>query len=139
MALANTSVLVVERAPPNGCHQYLYPRGWAPMTSCLSRRLSKISRWSDPGSFQTAVSALGPRACEILYTPFKSGDSISHSPLGLPKSKPQWPPKPKFQGLVQNRSLGSPMWASDPSLLEENLCNCNHPPVCGSPTWGYGS
>ena len=34
------------------------------------------------------ASALGPRACEILCEPFKSGVSISHSSLGLPKVSP---------------------------------------------------
>ena len=28
------------------------------------------------------------------------------------------------------------MWGSDPLLLEENLSNCDSPPVCGSPNLG---
>ena len=28
--------------------------------------------------------------------------------------------------------MGNPVWGSDPSLLEENLCNCNYPLVCRS-------
>ena len=40
---------------------------------------------SDPGSFQITAFALDSRACEILCRPFKSGVSISRSPLALLK------------------------------------------------------
>ena len=43
---------------------------------------------SDPGSFQITASVLGPRACKMLCAPFKSGVSISHSPLALLKASP---------------------------------------------------
>ena len=39
----------------------------------------------------------------------------------------------------RNPGLGSPVWGSDPSLLGENLCNCNYPQVCGSSTGELGS
>ena len=35
--------------------------------------------------------------------------------------------------------LEGPMCGLDRSPLGENLCNCNDSPICGSPTWGYGS
>ena len=30
------------------------------------------------------------------------------------------------------------MWGFDPSVLGENVCNCNYPLICGSATWGQG-
>ena len=45
----------------------------------------RSSGGSDPGSFQITASALAPGVCEILCASFKSGTSISHSPLALPK------------------------------------------------------
>lgn len=47
----------------------------------------------DPGAYRVTASALGSRACEILYVPFKSEVSISCSPMGLSKNKPHWPSK----------------------------------------------
>ena len=43
--------------------------GCAPVASCLSGRLSKVSRWSDPGSFQMTASVLGFRVCESCVRP----------------------------------------------------------------------
>ena len=57
--------------------------GEVPLASCLSGMLSKISKWTDPGSFQISASVLGLRVCELLCTPFKSGFSVSYSPLAL--------------------------------------------------------
>lgn len=31
--------------------------------------------------------------------------------------------------------LGSPMWGLDPSLLGEDFCSCNYPPICVSASW----
>ena len=33
--------------------------------------------------------------------------------------------------------LRSLMWGSDPSLLWEDLCNCDYPSICGLPSVGY--
>ena len=75
---------------------------------------------SDAGSFQTAASALGPRACEILCEPFESGVSVSHSHLALqkvsalafkakhPEDLSSWHRTPGLESLT---------WGSDPSLL----------------------
>ena len=45
MVLASTSDLMVERAPQNGCHPFLYAPGGVPLASCLSGKLSKVSKW----------------------------------------------------------------------------------------------
>ena len=44
MALASTSVLILEHAPPNVYHPCLFPQSEAPATFCLSRSLSEI-KW----------------------------------------------------------------------------------------------
>lgn len=46
------------------------------VSSYLSGKFYKISKWSNPGFFETISSALGLRACEILYILFKSRVSI---------------------------------------------------------------
>ena len=91
---------------------------------------------SDPGSFQLTVPALGPRACEILCTPFQSGVSLFHTSLW--KVSPSGLECQTFWGLFFPSRPGSLMWGSDPSLLGENHCSCNYSPICGSPTQGYG-
>ena len=84
MVPASTSVSVLERAPQNGCRP------------CLGLQFPPASLEHFPvsaggsatGSFQMTTSALSPRVCEILCAPFKSGVSISHSPLAPPKVIP---------------------------------------------------
>lgn len=93
----------------------------------------RSSNGSDPGFFQITAYAQDPRACETLCVFFRV--SVSHSFLALPlalKAKP-------CGGLsAQSRTtkLGSPVWALDPSLHEENLYSHACPPRCGSPTAG---
>ena len=142
VAPASTSVHVVERAPPNGCLQCLCPHGESQMPPNPPRGSPRSACGSDPGSFQITASALGSGVCAILCVPFKSGVSVSHSPLALPEVNPTGL-KAKRSGGSSSwcRTLGlwSPMWGSDPSLLGENLRNYNYPPVCGSPARGCGS
>ena len=49
---------------------------------------SRSAGGSDPGFFQIIVSAMGPRASEILCVPFKNEGSISHSRLSITKANP---------------------------------------------------
>ena len=57
--------------------------GGVSVASYLSRRLSKISKLVDPGSYETTVFVLGLRACEILCVPFRSWISVSYSFLAF--------------------------------------------------------
>ena len=88
MALASTSVHVIEWGPPNGSHQCLCPQGELQLLSDSLGDCPRLAGRSDPGSFQITASALGHRACETLCVPFKSWVSISYSPVGLPKVNP---------------------------------------------------
>ena len=100
MALAINSVLVVEQASKNSCCQCLCPQcelHW-PLAS-LGGSVRSAGR-SDLGFFQITASSLGLGACEILCAPFKSGTSISHSPLPLPKVSPFELQSQTFWGLV---------------------------------------
>lgn len=72
--------------------------------------------------------------CEIVCTPFKSGVSISHSPLTFPNISPVGSSKPDVLGAHPSSEgpLGwDPDVGSDPLLLGENLCHCDYPPICG--------
>ena len=42
----------------------------------------------DPRTFQTAVSSLRLGESKFVHQPFKSGISVSHTPLALPDVKP---------------------------------------------------
>lgn len=58
--------------------------------------------------------------CEVLCAPCKSRISFFSPPVFLLGDL-----------LVQKPWLGSPMWSLAPSLLGEDLYDCNYPPICG--------
>ena len=133
IALASTSVHMVEHTPKNDCCQFLCPTGELQLSPAFPRNSSESAGRYDLDSFQITASALGSGACEILFVPFNSRVSISF-PLAF-KAK-------HSRGLssqCRTPRLGSLMWGSDLSLCREKLCNYNYSPICGLPTWGYGS
>lgn len=75
-------------ASTHGWCQYLCP--W--VSSNLSSPLWETLQNQQVGLAQASIKLLFlpwvPRACEILYVPFKIGVSISHSPLACPKLNP---------------------------------------------------
>ena len=74
-----------RRSSPNGCHYCLCPPGELQLSLASLGNSPKSADRSDQRFFQITDSALGSRACEILCVPFRSGVSVSSSPLGLPK------------------------------------------------------
>ena len=60
----------------------------------------KLASGSDSCSFQIIAFVLGPRVCEILCVPFKSGVFISYSPLVHLKESTAGLQSQKFWGLV---------------------------------------
>ena len=78
MIIVNTSILVVEQTPKkkNGYCQYMCFQDELQLSSYLSRRLSRISKLSDPGFFQITAPVLEFRACEIVLL-VKSRISVS--------------------------------------------------------------
>ena len=134
--LASTSVLLVERAPKNGCCQFLCPEEKFQLPLASSGGSPRSASESDPGHFQITVPALGLRACEIWDMSFKNKVSISYRPPA-----PQYPNQAGLQSLT---FLGLPglcisIWVSDTLLLGKNLCNCDYSPFCVLPTQGSGS
>ena len=107
--------------------------GWGPGGSLRS------AGGSDPGSFQITASATASRVCEILCVHFKTGVSISHSALAVPKVSPTGLQSQTFWGLM---FLMQNCWAGEPDVRLRSLapwgepCNCNYPPICGSPSPG---
>ena len=69
--------------------------GGAPAASWLSGRLSKISRWVSPSSFQITTSVQDIGACEILCAPFKNRVYFPWR-SEPPKSEPSWSSKPNL-------------------------------------------
>ena len=88
MAFANTSVLMEAYALKNICCQQICHHGESQLLPASLGESSRSAGESDPGSFQMTASAFGLRAHEILCALFKSGVSISHSPLALLKLSP---------------------------------------------------
>ena len=80
-----------------------------------------LASGSDSGSFQIIASLMG---LEILCVSFKCRFSVSYSHSVLPHTSPTGLQSQIFWRLI--------FGAQDP-------CNCDYPPVCGSPTQGYGS
>ena len=88
MVLVSTSVHMVEKTAPNGCHQCLCPQGKLQLPSASPGGSSRLAGGSDPGFSHITASALGLGAHEVLCVPFKNGVSVSHSSLALPQNKP---------------------------------------------------
>ena len=84
MALASTSVFMVGWASKMAAASVYVPRVRPKCLLPVSETLQD-SWWVWPGSFQITASVLGHRGCEILCASFKSGVSISYSPLALLK------------------------------------------------------
>ena len=95
MALASTSVPMVEGTLKNGCCQCLCPQGELYLLPVSPGDFPSSAGRSDPGSFQITASAWGPGACEILCAPFKS--SVS---LDLPEVSPTSLQSQMFWGLI---------------------------------------
>ena len=87
-------------SPPNGCCQHLFPHCESQLLPPSPGGSASLTSGSDPGSFHITASALGARACEILCAPFKSGVSVSHSPLAFPKLIPTGLQSQMFCGLI---------------------------------------
>ena len=100
MALASTSVLVIEWNPPNSCCQHLCPHCESQLLPASTGGSASSASGSDPGSFHVSASAPGAGVCEILYVSFKSGVSNSHSPLAFPKLSPTGLQRQMFCGLI---------------------------------------
>ena len=90
----------VEEALPNGSCQRLCPQGGCQLPPASPGGSPRPVSGSYPGFFQISASALGPRACEILCALFKSGVSIPHIPLDLPKVRPISFQSQMFWGLI---------------------------------------
>ena len=117
MALASSSVYVVEQAPQNGYYQCLCPQA--------ELQLLPASPGGSPRS--AGGSDLLLRVLEhvrFLCVPFKSGVSISLSPLGLPKVSPAG-----LQGQILWEFV-SPMedsWSGKPNMGLEPLTPLGEP------------
>ena len=87
-------------SPQNGCCRRLCPQDelWLPPAS-LGDSPRSAGR-SASGYWQMAASALILEQVRFLCAPFKSGDSISHSSLGLPKVSPTGLQRQMFWGLI---------------------------------------
>ena len=117
------------------------PKGSSSSVSHLSRRLTQISREVWP-RFLSNDFCPGSQSMWDLFVFFKGGDLISHKPQVFPNVNPTGPQSQAFGGSsswCRTHGLRSTIWGSDPSLLGRNLCGCNYPLVCGSPTQGCGS
>ena len=95
---------------------------------------------SDPGFFPTTASVLRPRASEILagMHPLRA-ESLFPVTLQLSCIQVSLAVRTRcFEGLpswCRTTGLGSPVWGSDFSLLWNNLCTYDYPPVVDTLPW----
>ena len=79
----------------------------------------------------------GVLECEILCAPLRA-ESLFPTVVWLSYKQALLAFKAKHSGgssfRCRTHRLGSPMWGSDRSILGQNLCNYDYPPVCGPPT-----
>ena len=120
MVLASTSVLMVENAPQNGCHQHLCPQGESPLPPVSWEGSLRSASDSDPVSFQITASVLGFRTCEIMHTPIKSKVSVSCNSLAFLHTSPAGFQSQIFRGLIF--PVQDP-WAGKPSVGPQTSCS----------------
>ena len=101
---------MVEHTLKNDSPQWLSPQ---PFPLASPGGLVRSAGGSDSGSFQITASSLDPRAYEIWYAPFKSGVSIFHSLLDLPRVSPSGLQSQMLWGLI----FLAQCWAQNPSSL----------------------
>ena len=126
---------------------------WATAAPCLCRRPSNTSRQAWLSLLWGHCSfPMGPDVHTTLCVPFKSGVSVSPSPVKVLQSSPSSLPSLilwEFFLLLPDPRLGSLTWGSEPSLQWVDFCGISvlqfvsHPPNsygiwfycdCASPT-----
>ena len=141
MPLASTRALMVVTALQNSCHQHLCPQG----KPHLPPPFREVPQDQQVGLTQAPFKLL-PLGWISEHVRFYMSPLREESmfPTALWLSHTSAPPafKARSSGGLSSwcwtPRLGSLMWGSDHSLLGENLCSCDYPPICGLPTWGVG-
>ena len=86
-----------------------------------------------PACFQITVSTWGHRALRFCVSPLRIQSVFFIAP-GSPESKPHWSLEPNVLEVqpsqCRTHRIGNLMWILDPSVLGENLCNCNNAHLC---------
>ena len=141
MALARASVHEVEWFPQNASLQCLCLQGEFQLPPASPRSCLRSVGGSDPGSLKLLLLPW-VLECVRFCVCLLRVESLSHSAQALLKLSLTGLQSQTFWGLiflVQGPGLGSRMWSSDPSLLGENLYDCNCLPICRLPTQVCGS
>ena len=134
MVLASTNVVVVEQAPQNDYVPWGSTSRLLPLREALQDQqvcLTQTSfKWLHlPSESWSVWDVVHPVRVESIY----------HSALTLLKVGPTAFQSQIFWGFIfLLQDPREPDGGSDPSLLEENFCCCNYPPICGTPTQGMG-
>ena len=142
MVLASTSGLMVEWDSQNTCHKCFCHQRESQL-SLQEPLKDQQASGSDRLLSNYCLCTGRLRVYEILSASFKGKVSVYYSPTSFPHARP-----PGFQSqtswgfivLVHNLWVAVLMWGLGPSLLGENLCNCDW---LSSSLWvmdqGYGS
>ena len=136
--LASTNALTVEQAPPKWLPPASMSLRIVLIASYQSKSLSKISKGVWPDSFQTTTSVLVLECMRFCICPLRV-ETVAGSPLPLPYLSRTGLQNYMFCRLISpvcSPRLERLTCGSDPSLLGENLCNCDYPPIRGLPLPG---
>ena len=114
-----------------------------PVASCLSGSLSKISKWVWPRVFSKYCLLCWNLKCvRFCVSPLRT-ETLCPTVLQLFCTQAVLVFKTRYSGGLSSQCwtprLGILMWGLDHLLLGENLCHCDYPLICGSPSQGCGS
>ena len=144
MALTSTGVHIVEWAPSIQKWMSLMSvcLGWAPVVLTLWETLQDQQVGLTQAPFKLLLLPWVPE-CVRTCVHHLGMESLFHTVLRHSQRWALLAFKARccggFSSWNRMPGVGSLIWDSDPSLLGENLCNCNYSPVCGLATWGYGT
>ena len=142
MALASTSVFMVEWASKNDYCQHVCAQRKSTFSPALSERLSKISNRVCSRLLWITASAIDLRACEACVctiraeSPFPTSFWLTKKQIPLAFEARHWG---RSYSQCRTHGLGSLMWSLNASALGENLWNCDYAPACGLSTRKCGS
>ena len=112
-----------------------------PIVFCFSRGFPRSVNGSDSSPFKVLLLHWDVEFVRFCLCPLRL-ESVSYNPPALLYTSPAGLQSQMFWRFVfwcRSPGLGSSVLDWDPWLLEEKLCNCDYPHVCGSPTWECGS
>ena len=110
--------------------------GKVTVASCFSWRLSKISHLVWPGLLSNWCFYTKSQSIRFCGSPLRV-EPVFPTTLWLSHIQVSFKARRSRGSSPQCRTpdLENLVWSLLPLFLGKNLCNCDYPPICGSPLW----